>query len=263
MKRLKSIEIVFFSLVLIAAILFVGFFFKFMHWPGAGPMLSISLGGISILSVMYTISKRKSKLWVQHILLPAFGTAFALSVLFKIMHWPFANVLLVVSMTGISLTFSESAYRMRKSITAVIPVIFAMTLVLVLFKIMHWPTFDILTFFILFLTASIPLLVFIRAKQLKQVVPGLSFQMMLVAALTLISALIEFTFVSVRIVSNQTYSITNFTQVVLSMGIILVIRKTMQTEGLKPKSENDYLLMHCLGSIYIITLIFHVLENWN
>jgi hypothetical protein len=128
---------------------------------------------------------------------------------------------------------------------------------------MHWPTLDILSFLILFLTASIPLLIFIRGKQLKQAAPRLSFQMMMVAALTLLSALIEFTFVMVGIFLNQTYSLTNFTQVVLSMGIILVIRKTIQTEDLKPKSENDYLLIHCLGSVYIITLVFHVMENWN
>jgi hypothetical protein len=249
--------------VLIGTILFIGFFFKFMHWPSAGPMLSISLGGISLLSVMYTISKRKPKLWVQHILLPVFGTAFSLSVLFKIMAWPFANVLLVISMTGISLTFLEATYRMRKSITAAIPAMFAITMVLALFKIMHWLTLDILSFLILFLTASIPLLVFIRGKQLKQTEPGLSFKMMMVAALTLISGLIEFIFVMLGIFLNLSYSLTNFTQVVLSMGIILVIRKTIQTEDLKTKSENDDLLMHCLGSIYIITLIFHVMENWN
>ena len=91
--------------LIIGVILFIGFFFKFMHWPGAGILFSISLGGASLLSVLYTISKSKSKLLVQHILLPVFGAAFALSVLFKFMAWPFANILLVLSMIGISLTF--------------------------------------------------------------------------------------------------------------------------------------------------------------
>jgi hypothetical protein len=249
--------------VLIGVILFIGFFFKFMHWPGAGPMLSISLGGISVLSVLYTISKSKSKLLVQHILLPVFGAAFALSVLFKFMAWPFANVLLVISMIGLSLTFLEGAYRMRKSINAIIPAMFAVTLMLALFKIMHWPTLDVLGILILVLTACIPILLFVRGKQLKQTAPSLSFQMMVIATLSLILALIEFTVVTVRVVLNLTHSLPNFTQVLLSMGIIFVIRKTIQTEDLKPKSQNDYLLIHCLRSIYIITLVFHVMENWN
>jgi PAS domain-containing protein len=81
--------------------------------------------------------------------------------------------------------------------------------------------------------------------------------------LTIGIAVIEFTVVTVRVVLNLTHSLPNFTQVLLSMGIIFVIRKTIQTEDLKPKSQNDYLLIHCLRSIYIITLVFHVMENWN
>ncbi|MFT5844484.1 MAG: PAS domain-containing protein [Saprospiraceae bacterium] len=81
--------------------------------------------------------------------------------------------------------------------------------------------------------------------------------------LTIGIAVIEFTVVTVRVVLNLTHSLPNFTQVLLSMGIIFVIRKTIQTEDLKPKSQNDCLLIHCLRSIYIITLVFHVMENWN
>lgn len=249
--------------LIIGVILFIGFFFKFMHWPGAGILFSISLGGASLLSVLYTISKSKSKLLVQHILLPVFGAAFALSVLFKFMAWPFANILLVLSMIGISLTFLEGAYRMRKSINAIIPTIFAFTLMLALFKIMHWPSLDVLGILILVLTAGIPTLMFVRGKQLKQTAPSLSFQMMVIATLSLILALIEFTVVTVRVVLNLTHSLPNFIEVLLSMGIIFVIRKTIQTEDLKPKSKNDYLLIHYLGSLYIIILIFHVMENWK
>lgn len=247
--------------LLIGAILFIGLFFKFMHWPGAGPMLSVSLGGMAILLVAHAISKRMSKLWIQHIVLPAFGAAFVLGVLFKIMHWPGENLLFVVSITGISLTFFEGAYRMRKSITAIIPAVFAVTLVFALFKIMHWPTLGVLSILTLVLTASIPILLFVRGKQLKQTAPSLSIRMMMIAALSLISALIEFTVVTLRVVLNLTHSLPDIAQVFLSMGILLVIRKVIQTEDLKAKYQNDYLLIHCLGAIYIIGLVLQMMST--
>jgi hypothetical protein len=249
--------------VLVGTILFIGFFFKLMHWPGAGPMLSVSLCGISILSVMYAIRNRKSQLWIQHIIFPVFLNAFALSVLFKIMHWPCASVLLVISMTGISLTFFEGAQRMRKSITAVIPAMFGLSMMLALFKIMHWPSIDLLSFLILFLMASIPVLLFIRGKQLKQTAPSLSSQMMMVAALTLISALIEFSFVIVRDGLDLNHSLADFAQVLISLGILIAIGKVIQKENLKSNSQNDYLLLHCLGGIYLISLIFQIMKSWS
>ena len=249
--------------VLIVTILFIGLFFKLMHWPGTGPMLSVSLCGISILSLMYAIRNRKSQLWIQHVILPVFLNAFALSVLFKIMQWPLANVLLVISMTGISLTFFEAAQRMRKSITAVIPAMFGLSLILALFKIMNWPSIDLLSFLILFLMASIPVLLFIRGKQLKQTAPSLSSQMMMVSSLTLISALIEFSVVIVRDGLVLYHSLADFAQALISLGLLIAIGKVIQKEDLKSNSQNDYLLLHCLGGFYIISLIFQIMKSWN
>ena len=252
-----------FLYVLIGTILFIGFFFKLMYWPGAGHLLSVSLCGISILSVMYAIRNRKSQLWIQHIILPVFLNAFALSVLFKIMHWQLANVLLVISMTGMSLTFFEAAQRMRKSITAVIPAMFGLSLILALFKIMHWPSINPLSFLHLFIMVFIPILLFIRGKQLKQTAPSLSSQMMMASALTLISALIEFSAVIGRDGLDLNQSLVDFAQVLISLGLIITIGKAIQKEGLKSNSQNDYLLLHCLGVFYIILLMFQILKSWN
>jgi hypothetical protein len=166
-------------------------------------------------------------------------------------------------MTGISLTFFEGAQRMRKSITAVIPAMFGLSMMLALFKIMHWPSIDILSFLILFLMASIPVLLFIRGKQLKQTAPSLSSQMMMVAALTLISALIEFSFVIVRDGLDLNHSLADFAQVLISLGILIAIGKVIQKENLKSNSQNDYLLLHCLGGVYIISLIFQIMKSWS
>ncbi|MBK0401657.1 hypothetical protein I5M27_01590 [Adhaeribacter sp. BT258] len=81
-----------------AIVLSIGIVFKFMHWPGAGVLIVIGIALFSLLflPLLFTL-KIKEKEQAQSPFILAAGTLsailFSLSTLFKLMHWPLANVL--------------------------------------------------------------------------------------------------------------------------------------------------------------------------
>jgi hypothetical protein len=87
-----------------AIMLIMGSFFKIMHWPGAGILLVL---GITISSVIFLplmsilkskeISTKTDKLII--VLGTIVGILFANFVMFKVMHWPGANVFLFSSIS--------------------------------------------------------------------------------------------------------------------------------------------------------------------
>jgi hypothetical protein len=81
-----------------AALLSVGILFKFMHWPGASIMLVLGIGLASLLflPLLFTL-KIKEKQQSKDKLILGIGMLAAISmslgILFKIMHWPGANIM--------------------------------------------------------------------------------------------------------------------------------------------------------------------------
>lgn len=83
-----------------ALILTIGILLKFMHWPGAAVMI---ISGIFILSFVFLpllfILKAKEKKDSKDKFIIALGAlasiSMCLGILFKIMHWPFANILCI------------------------------------------------------------------------------------------------------------------------------------------------------------------------
>ncbi len=86
------------------AMLIMGSLFKIMHWPGAGILLVL---GIALSSLVFlpllTILKTKEVSVIQDKLVLILGTVvgilFCNFVLFKVMHWPGANILLFSSLS--------------------------------------------------------------------------------------------------------------------------------------------------------------------
>jgi hypothetical protein len=81
-----------------AAFLTIGIFFKFMHWPGAsmGIVLGITIASFVFLPLLFTLKMRekqqsKDKLILGIGMLSAI--AMSLGIMFKIMHWPGANMM--------------------------------------------------------------------------------------------------------------------------------------------------------------------------
>ena len=90
-----------------ASILSLGIVFKFMHWPGANPLILLGIVSLSLLflPLLFTlkIKEKQSKKDKVVLVLAAFAaTGFSLGVLFKLMHWP-GNNMLVMSSIGIIL----------------------------------------------------------------------------------------------------------------------------------------------------------------
>ncbi len=127
------------SHLFVGATLIFGLLFKFMHWPYAGELEIASLCGITILLFEYVIRNRKSKILSRNIIYPLLGVVYVLSILFKLMHFPGANNLLIVSLIGLSFALVEFAFSIRKSVFSILPLLFSITLFFVLFRLLHWP----------------------------------------------------------------------------------------------------------------------------
>src|ERR1700741_2954698 len=87
-----------------------GALFKIMHWPGAAALILLAAVTISfiflpLLFVLKTreISAKRDKLILG--LGTIFGILFCISSLFKIMHWPYANMLWLVGLGVLMLLF--------------------------------------------------------------------------------------------------------------------------------------------------------------
>lgn len=92
------------------ALLSMGLIFKFMHWPGASLGILLGIGTLSLvfLPLMFLLKIKekqdiKDKLTIG---IGAFaGILISLGILFKIMHWPYANIMMTSSLTILLLVF--------------------------------------------------------------------------------------------------------------------------------------------------------------
>lgn len=81
----------------------IGIFFKFMHWPGANVCIVLGIGLLSLvfLPLMF-ILKIKEKENLKDKLIIAIGALsgilISLGILFKLQHWPYANMMINTSM---------------------------------------------------------------------------------------------------------------------------------------------------------------------
>ncbi|MFK7785960.1 MAG: hypothetical protein AB8B56_12630 [Crocinitomicaceae bacterium] len=88
----------------------LGVLFKIMHWPGASMMLvlGVAIFGLLFIPLMIVLKfKDEEKTidkWVLSIGL-GLGMIASVGVLFKIMHWPFANILIISSLAAFILVF--------------------------------------------------------------------------------------------------------------------------------------------------------------
>ncbi|MES2836750.1 MAG: hypothetical protein V4667_04465 [Bacteroidota bacterium] len=87
-----------------------GSIFKIMHWPGASFMLVIGITIISFifLPLLFLLKTKESKSVKDKIILGLgtfIGILFCLSALFKVMHWPGANLMMTVNLSTLFFLF--------------------------------------------------------------------------------------------------------------------------------------------------------------
>ena len=85
-----------------ASVLNLGITFKFQHWPGAGVMLVLGLTSFALIFIPMLLRKRlKGEASERKTVMNTLGasglTLFSLGILFKLMHWSGASVMLCLS----------------------------------------------------------------------------------------------------------------------------------------------------------------------
>ncbi len=247
---------------IVGGILFTGLLFKFMHWPGAGEMLITSLIGVIIILLDRVISNLKSKDLIRNIIYTFLGITYVLGIFFKVMHYKGADIMLIVSIIGMSVALAQFAYSLRKSLNALLPLLFSITLFFALFKILHWPKppyvlyGSYLSFAILF-----PTLIFSKVYKLKISNTSLSNHYLLLGGgsfLLFITDVINKATV-IEVIDWLPVNYTWIASVLLCFSIVLIISKTLQIEKLKLQFNNDYQLLKCLKCIYMLILVLYVL----
>jgi len=250
------------SYLIVGTIFIIGLLFKFMYWPGAGTLLVTSLGAISIALLEYAIHNRKSNSLTQNLIYPLLGVVYVMGMLFKIMYWPGANIMLIISIIGLSFSLAEFAFSIRKSVHAILPLLYSITLFFVLFRILHWPEPPYVLYGSYFLFAIlVPVLLFLRSYKLKNTEPNLSSHFMAIGALSLILFLVEFKLKFYpKVLGMEKYMHYILVTFLLS-GLLIYIRKTLQIEQLKLKFQNEYKLLQSLAGIYMIGFLILVLVS--
>lgn len=81
-----------------AFLLLVGSFFKTMHWPGAGVLLVLGITFFSVvfLPMLFVVKSKELKQGSEKRVLGlgiALGSLLCLAAMFKVMHWPGANIM--------------------------------------------------------------------------------------------------------------------------------------------------------------------------
>jgi hypothetical protein len=144
-NSMKTIGVLALALMAFAAL------FKIMHWPFAGFMLVISFAVLAfvfypaLLYIMYRDVNKKKLLGV-YLLAYLGGAMMFLGILFKIMHWPFANYLFFHSLAIIAYVLLPLIVVVRYRQTKISKGVFVSGMVSMIiiitgliFKVMHWP----------------------------------------------------------------------------------------------------------------------------
>jgi peptidoglycan/LPS O-acetylase OafA/YrhL len=120
-----------------ASIINLAITFKFQHWPGAGVLMTLGLVCFALVFVPMLLRKRvKDESSERKTLMNTMGAVglmlFSLGILFKIMHWPGAAIMLTLSvpflflgyflvyLTDKSINAQEKTIYLRKAFLSVI-----------------------------------------------------------------------------------------------------------------------------------------------
>ncbi len=101
------------QLIALAIALFGGLF-KLMHWPGANILLLVGLSSLALYYIiMGFVSSAEAQNGKERLL--GYGRNFAIAVLlmgglFKLMHWPGANLMIIDGAVGLGIALLFQAF---------------------------------------------------------------------------------------------------------------------------------------------------------
>ncbi|MBP6730664.1 MAG: hypothetical protein KA149_01320 [Chitinophagales bacterium] len=137
------------------ALLTMGIVLKFMHAAGAsfGLVAGIAVFTLIFLPLLFTLKVKETQTFKDKLVIAIgaiSGALISLGILFKVMHWPGANVQLLVGILSFSIVFLPLAFLLKVKDTANLNYRLLFSLgglvmsISILFKILHWPGADIL-----------------------------------------------------------------------------------------------------------------------
>ena len=255
------------SNIFVGALLTTGLLFKFMHWPYAGELLYSSLIGIVLLLLDYAIQNRGPKLLSRNLIFTLLGVIYVTGVAFKIWHLPGAGTMLIVSLIGLSIGLAEFAFCLRKSLNALLPALFSITLFFILFRILHWPEPSYVLYGSYFSFALlVPILMFLKGFKLKSSNASLSNHFLLIGSLSLVLFVVEVLVKATAMGKIDCCIELNYLWLIdayLFCSLVLAISKTLKLQELKQNFLDDYRLLNCLKGIYLILLVLFALISAN
>ena len=250
----------------IGTILAIGYVFKFMHWPGAAALICTSLIGMVVLLIDFIFQNNSPKFLSRKLFTGLLGGIYVLGVLFKIMHYKGADILLVTSIIGLSIVLIEFAYSLRKTLTAILPLLFSITLFFILFKIVHWPKPPYVLYGSYFaFSILVPVFLFSKGFKLKTTNKSLSNHFSMIGSLSFTLLIFEVINKATQLGKIDWISLNNIMVIalVLFAALVVTITKTLQIQQLKDQFKNDYQLLQCLKGIYLIILVLFTLVKAN
>lgn len=251
------------TIELITGIIFLaGLTFKFAHYPGAALLLvlGLSLGSILLLAQFFKGSSKDPLSSIIYKLSIGNGTMYILGVLFKVMHWPGASFLLVVSMLSIAMLLAFSALKTRTWYYALLPLLFSITVLMALFKIMHWPQPNQLLFGSYFAFSVLLICVlFYRAQTLKKNEPSLVYRYSALGGMVFILFVIELKLKYAPILFEIAENSTRLVQSFVMAAIVFGIQRMLLKSSNSPEIQNDFRILKTIQGIYLIMLIMMTL----
>ena len=152
------------------------------------------------------------------------------------------------------------AYCLRKSINALLPALFSITTLFILFKVMHWPKPPFVLYGSYFAFAlSFPLLMLSKASKLKQSSATLSNSYMLLGGLSFVLFIVEVLNIATQL-SRISLLALNYIMIIdsaLYLAVLYVITKTLKLET----DENNRKLLKTLKGIYVFILVLMCLVS--
>lgn len=235
----------------------IGMIFKFLHWNGAEVLIVAAFIAIVVAMLEYFIKNFKSSSTLQFFT-PILGISFVLGILFKIMSYPYANEMLLFSVPSISFVYINHAFKIRKSVYAILPLIFSVFFFMVLLRVLHLPEPKYLLYGSYFVFATlVPIFIFISAKNIKVSNNKIGDNFLVISILSLFLCLIEFKikFYPILFGSEDEWMYSYVLKIILVMGILLFAVKTLLIKKLKEKHKLDHMLLQCIGGSYMILMV--------
>ena len=250
---------------LVGILFLIGMVLKFMHLPGAGITIFVSLSCAAIMLLLTLMQVKGTSLLSQlYKLSIVSGATYVAAVMFKVMHWPGANMMLVVSMATLGLILVLSALKTSKWYYALLSLLFSVTLIMALCKILYWPRPPYLLYgsyfgFLALLTGVF----FYRSQSLSNKDTSLSKHYKVLGGLALLSLTATFKIKyypellgigihPMRIIETFTFA-----------GIVAVIYKLLNNKPYATALQKDYQFLKTTQGIFLIMLVMMVLVAAN